>query len=77
MHRTTNLLDGINDVNVSKDVFLRSILPIGFLYSGSLILGNKAYLYLSVPFIQMVKVRFIPILPISLTSLTIDNTHVW
>ena len=39
---------------------MRSILPIGLLFSGSLILSNTAYLYLSVAYIQMLKVRFIP-----------------
>lgn len=58
LQRTTNLLDGVKDVNITKDVFIRSILPIGLLFSGSLILSNKAYLYLSVPFIQMLKVLF-------------------
>ncbi len=46
-------------MNVSKDMFLRSILPIGLLFSGSLILSNTAYLYLSVAYIQMLKVRSI------------------
>ncbi len=35
----------------------RTIVPIGLLYSGTLWLGNAAYLYLSVSFIQMLKVR--------------------
>jgi len=55
LQRTTNLLDGVKDVNITKEVFMHSILPIGVLFSGSLILGNQAYLYLSVPFIQMLK----------------------
>jgi hypothetical protein len=38
-------------------MFIRSILPIGLLFSGSLILSNTAYLYLSVAYIQMLKVR--------------------
>jgi hypothetical protein len=38
-------------------MFMRSILPIGILFSGSLILSNTAYLYLSVAYIQMLKVR--------------------
>lgn len=42
---------------MSKDMFLRSILPIGLLFSASLILSNTAYLYLSVAYIQMLKVR--------------------
>jgi hypothetical protein len=36
---------------------MRTILPIGALFSGSLILSNFAYLSLSVSFIQMLKVR--------------------
>lgn len=38
-------------------MFMRSILPIGLLFSGSLILSNTAYLYLSIAYIQMLKVR--------------------
>jgi len=38
-------------------MFVRSILPIGILFSASLILSNTAYLYLSVAYIQMLKVR--------------------
>lgn len=34
---------------------MRTILPIGILYSGSLICSNVVYLYLSVAFIQMLK----------------------
>ena len=56
LQRTTNLLDGAKDVHMTKEMFLRSILPIGLLFSGSLILSNTAYLYLSVPYIQMLKV---------------------
>lgn len=41
---------------MSKDMFMRSILPIGLLFSASLILSNTAYLYLSVAYIQMLKV---------------------
>lgn len=60
LQRTTSLLDGAKDVHVTKDMFLRSILPIGILFSASLIAGNKAYLYLSVAFIQMLK-AFVPV----------------
>ena len=56
LQRTTRLLDGVKDVPMSKDMFLKSILPIGLLFSGSLILSNTAYLYLSVSYIQMLKV---------------------
>ena len=57
LQRTTHLLDGVKDVPMTKDMFLRSILPIGVLFSASLITSNSAYLYLSVAYIQMLKVR--------------------
>ena len=37
-------------------VYLRAIVPIGLFFSLSLICGNLTYLYLSVSFIQMIKV---------------------
>lgn len=55
--RTTTLLDGRKTVKMTGRVYLRAILPIGFFFSLSLICGNQAYLYLSVSFIQMLKVR--------------------
>jgi len=55
LQRTTHLLDGAKDIHISKDMFLRSILPIGIFFSASLILSNTAYLYLSVAYIQMLK----------------------
>jgi drug/metabolite transporter (DMT)-like permease len=57
---TTRLVDGANDVNMTKDMFTRSILPIGALFSFSLILSNLAYLHLTVSFIQMLK-AFTPV----------------
>ena len=54
--RTTTLLDGRKTVKMTGRVYLRAIVPIGFFFSLSLICGNKAYLYLSVAFIQMLKV---------------------
>lgn len=55
--RTTTVLDGRKSVKMTGRVFLRAIVPIGATFSGSLMFGNLAYLYLSVPFIQMLKVR--------------------
>ncbi|ETW78050.1 hypothetical protein HETIRDRAFT_39125 [Heterobasidion irregulare TC 32-1] len=60
LQRTTHLLDGAKDVHMTKDMFTRSILPIGLLFSASLILSNTAYLYLSVAYIQMLK-AFVPV----------------
>lgn len=36
--------------------YIRAIVPIGVLYSASLVCSNQAYLYLSVALIQMLKV---------------------
>ncbi|KAN0113890.1 Triose-phosphate Transporter family domain containing protein [Russula decolorans] len=60
LERTTHLVDGAKEVHLTKDMFMRSILPIGLLFSGSLILSNTAYLYLSVAYIQMLK-AFTPV----------------
>jgi hypothetical protein len=54
------LLDAAKEVHMTREVFTRSILPIAILFSGSLILSNKAYLHLTVSFIQMLKVRVCP-----------------
>ena len=40
----------------AAETYVRTIVPIGFLYAGTLWLGNAAYVYLSVSFIQMLKV---------------------
>ncbi len=56
MARTTTLLDSRKDVKMTGRVYLRAIVPIGVLYSASLVCSNQAYLYLSVAFIQILKV---------------------
>lgn len=53
--RTSTLLDGRKTVKMTGKVYLRAIVPIGLFFSLSLICSNKAYLYLSVSFIQMLK----------------------
>ena len=57
MARFTKMLDSRKKVPMTGRVYLRSIVPIGLMFSLSLICGNLAYLYLSVSFIQMLKVR--------------------
>lgn len=54
--RTTHVLDGRKSVKMTGRVYLRAIVPIGLMFSLSLICGNMTYLYLSVAFIQMLKV---------------------
>ncbi|KAK4127361.1 TPT-domain-containing protein [Parathielavia appendiculata] len=53
--RTTKLLDGRKSVKMTGRTYLRAIVPIGLLYSASLVCSNMVYLYLSVAFIQMLK----------------------
>jgi len=45
----------VTSINMSSETYLRAIVPIGALFAGTLWLGNAAYLYLSVSFIQMLK----------------------
>lgn len=54
--KTTNLLDGLQTLDINWDVYLKAIMPIGLLFSASLAFCNYAYLTLSVSFIQMIKV---------------------
>lgn len=54
--RFTTVLDSRKKVPMTGRIYLRAIVPIGVAFSISLICGNLAYLYLSVSFIQMLKV---------------------
>jgi hypothetical protein len=54
--RTTSVLDSRKKVPMTGKIYLRAIVPIGLMFSLSLICGNLTYLYLSVSFIQMLKV---------------------
>lgn len=56
MARFTTSLDSRKKVPMTGRVYLRAIVPIGLMFSLSLICGNVTYLYLSVSFIQMLKV---------------------
>lgn len=53
--RTTTLLDSRKKIPITPRIYAKSILPIGIFYSGSLVCSNIVYLYLSVPFIQILK----------------------
>ncbi|KAL5698022.1 hypothetical protein ACHQM5_029111 [Ranunculus cassubicifolius] len=45
----------VEPVQMSREMFFSSVVPIGALYSMSLWFSNSAYIYLSVSFIQMLK----------------------
>ncbi|KAM0421456.1 hypothetical protein ACHAPT_010810 [Fusarium lateritium] len=52
---TTKLLDSRHELPINRRFYLRTILPIGIVSSGSLVCANVVYEYLSVAFIQMLK----------------------
>ncbi|CAN8095432.1 unnamed protein product [Discula destructiva] len=53
--RTTRLLNGRKAVHMTSRKYMRAVVPIGLVYSASLVCSNMPYLYLSVAFIQMLK----------------------
>ncbi|KAK6848909.1 hypothetical protein PG995_012742 [Apiospora arundinis] len=53
--RTTPLLDNRHSVKMTRPFYLKAVVPIGLLYSGSMVCSNLVYLYLNVAFIQMLK----------------------
>ncbi|KAK5116928.1 hypothetical protein LTR62_006649 [Meristemomyces frigidus] len=53
--RFTTVLDSRKKVPMTGRIYLNKIMPIGVMFSLSLICGNLTYLYLSVSFIQMLK----------------------
>ncbi|KAK2604674.1 hypothetical protein N8I77_007585 [Diaporthe amygdali] len=55
MARFTKILDSRHNVPMTPHTYGRAIVPIGVMFSLSLVCGNLAYLTLSVSFIQMLK----------------------
>ncbi|PRP86798.1 hypothetical protein PROFUN_05015 [Planoprotostelium fungivorum] len=51
----SSLVKGVSDVDMSWKKWSQSVLPIAVCFSGSLIMSNVSYLYLTVSFIQMLK----------------------
>lgn len=45
----------VQSCDMSMETYMKAVVPIGACFSGTLWLGNAAYLYLSVSFIQMLK----------------------
>ena len=45
----------VQTINMDRNTYIKAIVPIGACYAGTLWVGNAAYLYLSVSFIQMLK----------------------
>ncbi|KAI2628409.1 triose-phosphate transporter family-domain-containing protein [Xylaria nigripes] len=55
MAKFSTTLDSRHKVPMTTNTYIKAIVPIGVMFSLSLIFGNFAYLYLSVSFIQMLK----------------------
>lgn len=60
MARTTNMLPGVKEGKVNGSAIVKQILPVSVFFAVSLVLSNKAYIYLSVSYIQMLK-AFTPV----------------
>jgi len=60
LSRTTNMLPGVKEGKVTGEVITNQIFPVSALFAISLVLNNKAYIYLSVSYIQMLK-AFTPV----------------
>ncbi|GAA6034026.1 hypothetical protein JCM8097_000655 [Rhodosporidiobolus ruineniae] len=66
LRKYTELVDKAKELEatgvMNRDAFLRKIVPVGLLFSASLVLSNWVYLRLSVSFIQMIiKSAFTPV----------------
>ncbi|XP_071724975.1 probable sugar phosphate/phosphate translocator At5g25400 [Rutidosis leptorrhynchoides] len=53
--------------SMTRDLYIKSVVPIGALYSLSLWFSNSAYIYLSVSFIQMLKA----LMPVAVYSISV------
>ncbi|GAU51116.1 hypothetical protein TSUD_281360 [Trifolium subterraneum] len=58
----------VDPISMSLDTYLKSVVPIGALYSLSLWFSNSAYIYLSVSFIQMLKA----LMPVAVYSIGVS-----
>lgn len=68
MSRTTTMLPSVQEKKVDLDIIKTKILPISMFFALSLVLSNKAYIYLSVSYIQMLK-AFTPVAVLSFSFL--------
>lgn len=57
---SSNWLPGVHEKKVNLDVMKTQIFPVSACFAVSLVLANKAYIYLSVSYIQMLK-AFTPV----------------
>ena len=60
LSKTTNMLPGVAKGHVDSNVIRTKIIPVACFFALSLVFSNKAYIYLSVSYIQMLK-AFTPV----------------
>ena len=53
--KTTNMLPGVQENKIGTGELKTKVLPVAFFFAVSLVLSNKAYIFLSVSYIQMLK----------------------
>ena len=53
LSRTTSMLTAVKEKTVSAQIYQQKIIPISLCFAVSLVLGGKAYVYLSVSYIQV------------------------
>ncbi|KAI9004729.1 hypothetical protein BC832DRAFT_557980 [Gaertneriomyces semiglobifer] len=51
----TPYLNDLNDSKMTRTAYMKTIVPVGLCFSGTLVFLNLAYLYLPVPYMQMLK----------------------
>ncbi|KAK2076286.1 hypothetical protein QBZ16_001218 [Prototheca wickerhamii] len=66
----------VQSINMDRETYMRAIVPIGACYALSLWVGNAAYLYLSVSFIQMLK-ALMPVAVFSIGCVFKTETFSW
>lgn len=55
LSKTTDMLPGVKESKIGPAELKTKILPVAFFFAVSLVLSNKAYIFLSVSYIQMLK----------------------
>ena len=71
LSRTTIMLPGVKEGKVTKEDYTRRRVPMALCFATSLVLGNMAYKYISLAYIQMVK-AFTPV-PVLILSFLVGR----
>ncbi len=75
MARTTNMLPGVSEKKVDSNTLLKQITPVSAFFAASLVLANKAYIYLAVSYIQALFLCFILSLHLIVNLSDAESVH--